>query len=224
MRKRTTVILVDDHRMLRDGLRSFLEGHDGIVVVAETESGREAIALAAKHAPDVMLVDVGMPDMNGLEATRRIVAKDPEIGVIAVSMHADARFVSGMFDAGARGYILKTCNAEELIRAIDAVRKGQSYVTPDVTDVLVDRHHRQLGGSSTRGTGKTPAEALTAKEREVLQLIAEGLTSKEIAARLGCALKTVETHRTHVMKKLDLHSIAALTKYAIREGLTSLDF
>jgi DNA-binding NarL/FixJ family response regulator len=223
MHSRTTVILVDDHKMLRDGIRVFLEQHDGIIVVAEAENGREAIALAAKHAPDIMLIDIGMPDMNGLEATRRILSADPKIGVIALSMHSDGRYVRGMFDAGARGYLLKTCDAAELIRAISAVQKGRSYVTSEVTDALLDRHRlNSRTGAAADDANAPPAEILTSREREVLQLIAEGLSSKEIAVRLGRGLKTIETHRTNIIRKLDLHSIAALTKYAIREGLTSL--
>ena len=224
MNSRTTVILADDHAMLRDGIRSFLGQHEWIEIVAEAESGREAIELAAKHAPDIVLIDIGMPDMNGLEATRRIIAADPRIAVIALSMHSDGRYVKGMFDAGARGYLLKTCDSDELIRAIDAVRKGRTYVASAVTHVLVAR--QPFGAQphqSEPGKGTPPSEMLTPREREVLQLIAEGLTSKEIASRLGCALKTVETHRTNILRKLDLHSVAALTKYAIREGLTGLD-
>jgi DNA-binding NarL/FixJ family response regulator len=215
----TTVVLADDHAMMRGGIRSILEHAEGIVVVAEAENGREAIELASKHAPDVLLIDIGMPDLNGVEATRKIHAIDPKIAVVALSMHSDARYVTGMLDAGARGYLLKTCDAEELLRAIDAVQKGKLYVTSDVTHVLVDRRHAD-GSRSTSPTGTPPPDVLTPREREVLQLIAEGLTSKEIGARLDISLKTVETHRTNVIQKLDLHSIAQLTKYAVREGLT----
>jgi two-component system NarL family response regulator len=220
------VILADDHAMLRDCIRVFLEQAEGIVVVAEAENGREAVELTSKHMPDVVLIDIGMPELNGLEAARQIRAIDPEIAVIALSVHSDERYVTGMLDAGARGYLLKTCESAELLRAIEAVRRGKVYVTADVTHVLLD--HRR-GGARPGGhpgggqaTGAPPPDVLTPKEREVLQLIAEGLTSKEIGKRLGAALKTIETHRTNVMRKLDLHSIAGLTKYAIREGLTSL--
>jgi len=216
----TTVLIVDDHAMVRGGIRSILEHAEGYTVVAEAENGRDAIALASKHVPDIALVDVAMPDLNGIEATRKIHAVDPKISVIGLSMHSDARYVTGMLDAGGSGYLLKTCDADELLRAIQAVRRGQIYVTADLTHVLVDRRRPQ-GRESSR-VGAPPPDVLTPREREVLQLIAEGMTSKEIGARLGTALKTVESHRTNVMRKLDLHSIADLTRYAIREGMTPL--
>ncbi|MEQ8771042.1 MAG: response regulator transcription factor [Phycisphaerales bacterium] len=216
----TTVILVDDHAMMRGGVRSILEHAEHVTVVAEADNGRDGITLASKHAPDVVLMDIAMPDLNGIEATRKILANDPKIAVIALSMHSDARYVTGMLDAGARGYLLKTCDSDELLRAIEAVRNGKLYVTSDLTHVLVDRHHRT--GPGTAREGPPPPDALTPREREVLQLIAEGLTSKEIGARIGAGLKTIETHRTNVIRKLDLHSIAELTKYAVREGLTGL--
>jgi DNA-binding NarL/FixJ family response regulator len=222
MSDRTTVVLADDHAMMRAGIRSILEHAIDLVVVAEAENGREAVMLASKHAPDVLLIDVGMPELNGIEATRKIHAKDPRIAIIALSMHSDARYVTGMLDAGARGYLLKTCDAEELLRAIDAVRRGKVYVTPDVTHVLLDSRHAH-GSPSGNRTGAPPPCVLTPREREVLQLLAEGLTNKEIGLRLGAAIKTIETHRSNVIRKLDLHSIAEMTKYAVREGLTRLE-
>lgn len=224
MHSRTTVILVDDHAMLRAGIRAFLEKQDGIEVVAEAEDGREAVLLAGKHAPDIVLIDIGMSELNGLEATRRIHAQDPAIGVIALTVHADSRYVTGMFDAGGRGYLLKTCESDELLRAISAVRKGRIYVTPDVAHVLATPPRTERGcGPGRGGVGLPSPGVLTPKEREVLQLIAEGTTSKEIGARLGSSIKTVETHRTNLMRKLGLHSIADVTRYAIREGVTTLD-
>jgi DNA-binding NarL/FixJ family response regulator len=221
MNKPATIVLADDHAMMRGGIRSILEHSDSVVIVGEAANGREAIELASKLAPDVVLIDISMPDLNGVEATRRIHAIDPKIAVIALSMHSDARYVTGMLDAGARGYLLKTCDAAELVRAIEAVRRGKLYVTSDVTHVLLDRRHAD--GSRAGGRTGTPApDILTPREREVLQLVAEGLTSKEIGTRLGTTLKTVETHRTNVIRKLDLHSVAELTKYAVREGLTGL--
>lgn len=209
--------------MLRAGIRAFLEQQDGIEIVAEAEDGREAIELAAKHAPDIMLIDIGMHEMNGVEATKRILAADPKIRIIALSMHSDERYVTGMFDAGARGYLLKTCESDELLRAIDAVMKGRSYVAADVTHVLVRRHGTIGGQPAEHGVGAPSPDVLTPKEREVLQLISEGITTKEIGVRLGVAIKTAETHRTNMMRKLGLHSVAAVTKYAIREGITTLD-
>lgn len=217
---RLSVLLVDDHAMMRGGIRSILIGAGNIDIVAEADNGREAIVLAAKHLPDIVLMDIAMPDLNGIEATRKIRAVDPKIAVIGLSMHSDERYVIGMLDAGARGYLLKTCDPAELLRAIDIVSKGKLYVTSDLTHVLVDRFHAPQGES--QDTGSPRLDSLTPREREVLQLIAEGLTSKEIATRIGAALKTVETHRTNLIRKLDIHSIAELTKYAVREGLTTL--
>lgn len=220
MSDETTVVVVDDHAMMRDGIRSILESAEGIRVVAECDNGRDAVELASRHAPDIVLMDIGMAGLNGVEATRKIHALDPQIGVIALSMHSDARYVRGVLEAGGRGYLLKTCDAQELIRAIQAVKKRRIYLTADLTHVLVDRLNRGEDGSLRAGA--PPADVLTPREREVLQLIAEGLTSKEIGVRIGTALKTVESHRTNVIRKLDLHSIADLTKYAVREGLTGL--
>lgn len=223
MATKTRIVIVDDHTMMREGIRSILEHneHSGdFVVVAEAETGRDAVELCRKHTPDVVLMDVAMPGLNGMEATRKIHACDPQIAVIALSMHSDERYITGMLDAGAKGYLLKTCCGEELRSAIAAVMRKKIYVTSDLTHVLVERKHQ--GGRDAMPSGTPPADSLTPREREVVQLIAEGLTSKEIAAQLGAGLKTVETHRTNLMRKLDLHSIAQLTKYAIREGLTGM--
>lgn len=216
----TTVLLVDDHAIMRDGVRSIIEHSESLAVVGECDNGWDAIELASRHVPDIVLMDIGMPGLNGVEATRKIQALKLRIAVIALSMYSDERYVTRMLDAGARGYLLKTCPGDELLRAIAAVLKGRLYVTADLTHVLVDRFHSS-GKRGTR-TGTPPLDVLTPREREVLQLIAEGLTSKEIAARIGAALKTVESHRSNLIQKLDLHSIAELTKYAIREGLTGL--
>lgn len=216
----TTVLIVDDHAMVRGEIRSILEHAEGYTVVAEAANGRDAIALASRHVPDVALVDVAMPGLNGIEATRKLHAADPTIAVVGLSMHSDARCVTGMIDAGACGYLLKTCDAEELLRAVAAVRRGQIYIAADLMHVLVNQR-RRAGRDPSRG-GAPPPDVLTPRECEVLQLIAEGLTSKEIGANLGAALKTVESHRTNIMRKLNLHSIAALTRYAIREGMTPL--
>ena len=217
MRAGVKILLVDDHAMLRDGLRSLLAQQQEMEVVAEAETGRQAVELAEKHLPDIVILDIGMPDMNGLEAARRIKAIDTDIKIIALSMHLDVRYVTGMFEAGARGYLLKTCESEELIRAISAVRRGQTYITPAVGHVVVDSARR-----APKDDQPSAKEVLTAKEREVLQLLAEGFTSKEVAAKLDMAVRTAETHRGNIMEKLDLHSVAELTKYAIREGITSL--
>lgn len=223
-RSRTTIMIVDDHAMIRAGIRAFLEKQDGMEVVAEAQDGREAILLAGKHAPDIVLLDIGMAELNGVEATRRIHAQDPAVGIIALTVHADSRYVTGMFEAGAKGYLLKTCESEELIRAIDAVRKGRTYITSDIAHVFATPPRVEHGdGPGRDGVGLPPPGILTSKEREVLQLIAEGVTSKEIGLRLGTSIKTAETHRTNLMRKLGLHSVADVTRYAIREGITTLD-
>lgn len=221
LRKPIRIIIVDDHAMMRDGIRSILENQDGYVVIAEATDGREAIELACRLAPDVMLLDVAMSGLNGLEATRKILAGDPQIAVIGLSMHSDERYVLGMLDAGARGYLLKTCDSKELFEAIEAAMRGKVFVTHDLTHVLMDR--RMGRGPESQGDGMSQQDPLTPREREVLQLIAEGFTNKEIATKLGNSTKTVESHRANLMRKLDLHCIAQLTKYAIREGLTGTE-
>ncbi|MEQ9461282.1 MAG: response regulator transcription factor [Phycisphaeraceae bacterium] len=216
----TAVVLVDDHAMMRAGIRSILEHEETITVVGEANDGREAIELTARVVPDVVLIDVGMPGLNGIEATRKILAEDPKVSVIALSMHSDERYLHGMLEAGARGYLLKTCGARELILAIETVQRGQIYITSELTHLLVDRRYPRAG--QVQHGGSRLSEELTPREREVLQLIAEGQTSKQISIRLGTAMKTIESHRTNLIQKLDLHSIADLTKYALREGLIQL--
>jgi DNA-binding NarL/FixJ family response regulator len=210
------ILIADDHRIMREGLRVLLEAQRGITVVAEAENGRSAIRLAQELQPDVVVMDISMEDLNGIEATRRIVAAVPNVRILALSIHADRRFVLEMFRAGAAGYLLKDCAFDELIRAIRAVRQGHAYLTPKIAGIVVGEFVRDLV------TEPPQAAELTAREREVLQLMAEGKNTKEIADRLGISVKTVETFRRQLMIKLDLNSVAELTKYAIREGLTSL--
>jgi len=214
----TRVLLVDDHKILRQGLRTLLEQENGIQVVGEANNGRTSVKLADELAPDVVIMDVAMPDLNGIDATRRITEAEPNTRVLALSMHSDGRYVKGMLQAGARGYILKDCAAEELTRAIRTVMAGQVYVSPGVTGTIVNDYLRQL--SETK-VGETAV--LTHREREVLQLLAEGGSTAHIAAELCLSVKTIETHRKRIMDKLSLRSIAELTKYAIREGITALD-
>jgi len=212
------VILADDHTLVRDGLRALLEQEPDIEVIAEAMDGRTIVRLAGEMVPDVIVMDVAMPDMNGIEATRRTLAATPQIKVLALSMHSVRRFVAGMLEAGASGYLVKDCAAGELVTAIRAVAGGRVYVSPAVAGVVVEDYVRRL----TAGQPSALAR-LSDRERETLQLLAEGKTTKEIAARLHVSAKTVETHRQHLMEKLDLHSVAELTKLAIREGLTSLE-
>jgi DNA-binding NarL/FixJ family response regulator len=213
------VLIADDHKIMLAGLRSLLEKQTDFEVVGEAENGRKAVLIAQEKKPDVVVMDVSMPDLNGMEATTQIIESLPETKVIALSMHSDKRFVMGMLRAGASGYLLKDCASQELANAIHQVAGGNKYLSPEITGVVIDDFLR--GGAS--GEVATAASVLSAREREVLQLIAEGWSTKQIATHLYVSIKTIETHRRQIMKKLDIHTIADLTKYAIREGLTSIE-
>jgi two-component system response regulator NreC len=213
------VLIADDHKIMRAGLRSLLEKQAEFEIVAEAENGRKAVQIAQEQKPDVVVMDVSMPDLNGIEATTQIIESLPETRVIALSMHSDKRFVMGMLRAGASGYLLKDCASQELATAIHQVAGGKKYLSPEITGVVID--DVLLGALSEEVA--TATSPLSAREREVLQLIAEGWSTKQIAPHLYVSIKTIETHRRQIMKKLDLHSIADLTKYAIREGLTSVE-
>ena len=212
------VLLVDDHELMRQGLRSILEREKEVEVVGEAQSGRAALELARTLAPDVVVMDVAMQDLNGIEATRQLRAACPGVKVLALSSHSDPRYVTAMLEAGACGYVLKANAYDDLRRALDAARRGRTYLCADVTEAVV--------GASLRGPAATPGASrlpLSGREREILQLLAEGLSSPAIGKRLFVATSTVETHRRNIVRKLGLHSVADLTKYAIREGLTSLE-
>ena len=212
------VLIADDHKIVREGLRALIEKHEKMEVVAEAETGLEAVRLTGKLQPDVVIMDLGMPQMNGIEATREITAGNQRIKVIALSMHSDKRFVLQMLKAGASGYLLKDSAFEELITAIKTVTSNQSYLSPKITDVVLKEYLQTV----SRGDASA-FSVLTHREREVLQMLAEGKSTKEIAASLNVSVKTVETHRQQIMDKLKIRSVAELTKYAIREGLTSLE-
>lgn len=212
------ILLVDDHRMMREGLRALLEREGDMDVVGEAADGHEAIAEACALAPDVVVIDISMPGLNGMEATRRILDERPETKVVGLSINADRRYVHALFQAGAVGYLLKNAAASELMHALRTVAAGQHYVSPGIAGVVVNG----FVGRGSSGADAPPVD-LTIREREVLQLLAEGKTSKDVAARLGVALSTVESYRRQIATKLGIHSIAELTKYAIRHGLTSLD-
>lgn len=210
------VIIADDHSMVREGLRLVLQGQGDIEVVGEAASGRQALELVHHLSPDVVVMDIAMSDMNGLEATRQILAYDPGIKVIGLSAYDDRRYILGMLEAGARGYVLKADAADELIRAIEAAMQNQRYLPPEIAETVVD--------SYTRGIPAGDGESLLGpREREVLQLLAEGHNSPQIGHRLHISVRTVETHRRNIMRKLGLHSVAQLTKFAIREGVTRLE-
>ena len=212
------IILADDHQIVRDGLRVLLEQETGIEVVAEAENGHMAVELARQQQPDVVVMDIAMPDLNGMEATRQIKAEMPDIKVIGLSMHADKRYVAGMFQAGASGYLLKKGAFGELAGAIREVVAGHNYLSPKIAGVVIQDYVQQLSG-----TVSPAADVLTAREREVLQLLVEGKSAEQIAAHLHVSVNTVGTHRHNIMKKLNIHSLPELTKYAIREGLTFLE-
>lgn len=212
------ILLADDHKIVRDGLRSLLEKQQGMEVVGEAENGRLVLELARQKKPDVVIMDVSMPDLNGIEATRQMLAAQPGVRVIALSMHSDRRLVAGMLQAGASGFLLKDCAFDELARAIHAVMANQPYLSPRIAETVIQDYVRRMTPSES-----STADALTKRQREVLQLLAEGWSTKHISSHLYLSVKTVETHRREIMAKLSLHSIAELTKYAIREGLTSLE-
>ena len=213
------VLIADDHKIMLAGLRSLLEKQTDFDVVGEADNGRMAVQMAHEKKPDVVVMDVSMPDLNGIEATTQIIESLPETRVIALSMHSDKRFVMGMLRAGASGYLLKDCASQELANAILQVATGKKYLSPEITGVVLGDILQ--GGSP--GEVATATSQISPREREVLQLIAEGWSTKQIASHLYVSVKTIETHRRQIMKKLDLHSIADLTKYAIREGLTSIE-
>jgi two-component system NarL family response regulator len=209
------VLLADDHTLMRHGLRAVLEKETDITLIDEAANGREAVEIAKRTRPSVVVMDIGMPGLNGIDATREIVEENPDARVIGVSMSSDRRNVLAMFAAGAVAYLPKDAPSGELILAIRTVMRNQTYVSPSVAKGVM---------ASVRASQPPPSpNALSARERQVLQLLAEGKTSKDIATELHAALSTVETHRRKIMTKLELHSIAELTKYAIREGITSLE-
>jgi DNA-binding NarL/FixJ family response regulator len=209
------ILIVDDHAIVREGLEAILRGKAGFTVVGAASDGREAVVLARRLRPDVVIMDISMPGLNGIDATRQIVAELPGTKVVGLSMHSDRRYVIAMFKAGASGYLLKDSDSGELLQALDAVSRNQTYVGPAIAASVV--------GAMSVGQTDAPTAALTGREREVLQLLAEGCTSKEIASRLRIAAVTAETYRRQIMNKLDLHTVAELTKFAIREGLTTVD-
>jgi len=209
------VVLADDHRMILAALRSMLEKETDIAVVGEAGDGAALLDVVARTMPDVAVVDIAMPGMNGIEATRRLLAGHPRLKVIALSAYSDRRFVLEMLNAGAKGYLVKASAGDELARAIRAIAQGQTYLCPEVAGSIVDAARGRTAPAGSAGAN------LGRREREVLALLADGKSSSEIAARLHIAVSTVEVHRRNIMRKLDLHNVAELTKYAIREGLIS---
>jgi two-component system response regulator NreC len=210
------IVLADDHQIVLAGIRSLLEKNLGLQVVAEAGDGLEALKAVAEQRPDIVVMDVSMPGMNGIEATRQIRAGWPKVKILCLSMHAERQFISAALAAGASGYLLKDCALEELERAIRTVIAGHTYLSPAIADTVVADYRTQLAGGAL-----ADPSPLSEREREVLQLLAEGASTKTIAARLVLSAKTVASHREHIMAKLGVHSVAELTKYAIRHGLTT---
>jgi len=207
------ILLADDHTLVRAGIRSLLESIDDVEVVAEAGEGREALELIEKHRPDVALLDIGMPGLNGLEVAKRTPQASPRTRIIILSMHADPAYVKKALRAGAVGYLLKGASVAELPLALEAVMRGESYLTPKISSSVVERILEQDAEESD------PLDELTTRQREILQLIAEGQSTKEIAGILGISVKTVESHRLRMMDRLDIHDIPGLVRFAIRAGL-----
>jgi DNA-binding NarL/FixJ family response regulator len=220
----TRVLLVDDHLLVRAGLRTLLEQMPGTEVVGEASNGREALDLIKAAPPDVVLMDITMAEMNGLVATAQITHDFPQVRILVLSMHATKEYVTQALQAGASGYLLKDAAPTELELAIRSVMRGEKYLSPAVsTHVIADYLQRATGSTSRVDTMISSTTPLTLRQREILQLIAEGNTTKEIAAKLTLSVKTVETHRTQLMERLNIHDIAGLVRYAIRIGLVTSD-
>jgi len=209
------IVLADDHTVMRNGLRLLLERQPHLQVVGEAADGRQAVALSESANPDVVVMDIGMPNLNGIEATRQIVNRNPRTAVAILSMHSDESYVIRALKAGARAYLLKDSAEADLLAAVRALTEGKSFFSPAISKILVEDYMRQL---ESRGAEDT-YELLTNREREILQLLAEGRTNKEVANMLNLSLYTVETHRTHILQKLNLHSVPELILYAVRKGI-----
>lgn len=212
------IIIVDDHKMIREGLRTLLVSQAGFTVIGETGTGIDAIRMARELEPDIVLMDINMPDLNGIEAARQIYSENPHIRILALSMYTDRQFAQEMFRAGAAGYILKGAAFSELVEAIKTVMSGHRYISPPLAEVLLEDYIGRLDAMPLN-----EKEVLTNREREVLQLLAEGKSNRQIADMLYINVNTVDTHKKHIYDKLGLHSIAELTKYAISRGITSLN-
>jgi len=213
---KTRVLIVDDHKIFREGLISMLEKKSDIEIIGEAKNGNEAIRLVHELHPDVVIMDIVMPDTNGIEATRHISKEISNVKIIGLSMHEDGRFAAEMLKAGARGFLLKDCAFEELVDAISAVTANKVYLSPKIKDQMLEDYLDFLSKDNP------PFSVLSAREKEVLKCLAEGKSTKEIASQLGVSAKTIEAHRQHIMEKLNISSTAELVKYAIRAGLTSL--
>jgi two-component system response regulator NreC len=208
--KRIRILLADDHAVVRQGFRMILGAQNDLEIVGEAGNGREAVELASTLKPDIVVMDVTMPELNGIEATRRMTADNPHIRVVALSMHKDSVYVREILRAGARGYLLKDSVADDLVAAVRAVANGEGYLSPGVSNAVLDDYRRHV---------TNPIDMLSSREREVLQMLAEGKTNKEIAVTLNLSVYTVDAHRGRIMEKLNVHSINELVRFAVRNGL-----
>jgi len=215
--KKVRILLADDHTVMRAGLRALLERQPNLEIVGEAEDGRQSVQLASSHVPDVVVMDIAMPNLNGVEATRRMVSKQPAISVVILSMYSDEGYVMRALEAGARAYLLKDSAVTDLIRAIEAVSQGKSFFSPKISRILAEEYVHAL---KQKGVADS-YELLTTREREILQLLAEGKTNKEVATLLNISVYTAETHRGNILQKLNLHSSAELVLYAVRKGIIS---
>lgn len=215
------IVLCDDHQIIREGLRSLLEKQPDMSVVGEGVNGLDAIRLAREKKPDIMVLDIGMPELNGIAATRRIFEDSKKIKVLALSMHSDQHFVTEMLEAGASGYMLKDSAFSELANAIRTIMVGGLFISPRIAGNVLEQFSQRANPSSRKKSHHKVE--LSQRESEILQMISEGKSSKDIAQTINISIKTVETHRQHIMQKVGAHNVASLTKYAIREGLTSLE-
>ncbi|MCB0192613.1 MAG: response regulator transcription factor [Anaerolineae bacterium] len=214
-----TIVLADDHAIVRDGLRSLLETNENLRVIGDADNGRDALHLVSQNCPDVAILDIAMPEMNGIEATRQIIDTCPDIKVIILSMHATSRHIYRALQAGARGYLLKASAGFEVVDAIQAVYKGQRYLSQKISDIIIEDYITQRETEEV----ESPLTRLSSREREILQLVVEGKSSSDIAGLLSLSSSTVDTYRSRLMQKLDINDIPSLVKFAIRHGITSLE-
>jgi DNA-binding NarL/FixJ family response regulator len=216
------ILIADDHEVARRGIRSLLESHPGWEVCGEAKDGRESVDFARRMKPDVVLLDIGMPNLNGLEAARQILAVWPDAAILILTMHDTDQMVREVLRAGARGFLLKSDAGRDLIAAVEALQQQRTYFTTRVSQMVLDGYLGRENPDAEDGAEGSSGDALTTREREVIQLLAEGKTSKEVAVTLSLSVKTAETHRTNLMRKLDLHSVADLTRYAVRNGIVQV--
>lgn len=217
------ILVADDHEVARRGIRALLESHPGWEVCAEAKDGRETVELAATAKPDLILLDIGMPNLNGLEAARQILAASPEVAILILTMHDSDNVVREVLRAGARGFLLKSDAGRDLVAAVEALQLQRTFFTTRVSQMVLDGFlDREKRDNSSERDEDITGDVLTSREREVIQLLAEGKTSKEVAVTLNLSVKTAETHRTNLMRKLGLHSVADLTRYAVRNGIVQV--